>query len=131
MRIMTTAVIDDVLDVPGKTNEAGRSIAESPLGAFQPALILKHVSGLARVNMPPLRNCARNMPVLTGMVAACTQAVGLCMKNVADEVFLIVCADLKKLRGKNPALSLGVRRRPDNLCDGVDGSKRRQDHCDR
>jgi hypothetical protein len=32
------------------------------MGAFQPALILEHVSWLARVNVPQLRNCTRNIP---------------------------------------------------------------------
>ncbi|WHZ25220.1 MAG: hypothetical protein OJF51_000015 [Nitrospira sp.] len=43
--------VGEVLDVAGKTHEAGRSITESTLRAFQPALILKCVSGLARVNV--------------------------------------------------------------------------------
>lgn len=47
--------VEEVLDVAGKTDESGRSIAESTLKAFQPALILNRVSGRARVNVPQLK----------------------------------------------------------------------------
>ena len=41
--------VEEVLDVAGKTDESGRSIAETTLRAFQPTLILNRVSGRARV----------------------------------------------------------------------------------
>ncbi|MEC4889523.1 MAG: P-loop NTPase [Nitrospira sp.] len=47
--------VEEVLDVAGKTDEAGRGIAESALRSFQPALILNRVAGRARVNVPQLR----------------------------------------------------------------------------
>ncbi|MBS0182827.1 MAG: P-loop NTPase [Nitrospira sp.] len=47
--------VEEVLDVAGKTDESGRSIAESTLKAFQPALILNRISGRARVNVPQLK----------------------------------------------------------------------------
>src|SRR6185437_7913847 len=47
--------VEEVLDVAGKTDESGRSIAESTLKSFQPALILNRVSGRARVNVPQLK----------------------------------------------------------------------------
>ncbi|MGE3977328.1 MAG: P-loop NTPase [Nitrospira sp.] len=47
--------VEEVLDVAGKTDESGRSIAESTLKAFQPALVLNRVSGRARVNVPQLK----------------------------------------------------------------------------
>ncbi len=47
--------VEEVLDVAGKTDESGRSIAASTLKAFQPALILNRVSGRARVNVLQLK----------------------------------------------------------------------------
>lgn len=47
--------VEEVLDAAGKTDEAGRGIAEATLRAFQPALILNRVSGGSRVNVPQLR----------------------------------------------------------------------------
>lgn len=48
--------VEEVLEVAGKTDESGRTIAESTLRAFQPALILNRTSGRARVNVPQLKN---------------------------------------------------------------------------
>lgn len=47
--------VEEVLDVAGKTDESGRTIAESTLRAFQPALILNRTSGKARVNVLQLK----------------------------------------------------------------------------
>lgn len=47
--------VEEVLDVAGKTDESGRSIAETTLRAFQPTLILNRVSGRARVNVSQLK----------------------------------------------------------------------------
>ena len=47
--------VEEVLEVAGKTDESGRTLAASTLGAFQPALVLNRVSGRARVNVPQLR----------------------------------------------------------------------------
>ncbi len=47
--------VEEVLDVAGKTDESGRSVAEATLRAFQPALILNRVSGRARVNVLQLK----------------------------------------------------------------------------
>lgn len=47
--------VEEVLDVAGNTDEAGRSIAETALRAFQPTLILNRVSGRARVNVSQLK----------------------------------------------------------------------------
>ncbi|MDK2743990.1 MAG: P-loop NTPase [Nitrospira sp. BO4] len=47
--------VEEVLDVAGKTDESGRSIAEATLSVFQPALILNRVTGRARVNVPQLK----------------------------------------------------------------------------
>lgn len=47
--------VEEVLDVAGKTDESGRTIAETTLRAFQPALILNRVSGRARVNVLQLK----------------------------------------------------------------------------
>jgi flagellar biosynthesis protein FlhG len=47
--------VEEVLDVAGKTDEAGRGVAESTLRTFQPALILNRVSGRSRVNVLQLR----------------------------------------------------------------------------
>jgi flagellar biosynthesis protein FlhG len=47
--------VEEVLDVAGKTDESGRSIAETTLSVFQPALILNRVTGRARVNVPQLK----------------------------------------------------------------------------
>ena len=43
------------IEVAGKTDESGRTIAESTLRDFQPALVLNRVSGRARVNVPQLK----------------------------------------------------------------------------
>jgi flagellar biosynthesis protein FlhG len=47
--------VEEVLDVAGKTDEAGRGIAETSLRTFQPALILNRVAGRSRVNVLQLR----------------------------------------------------------------------------
>ena len=47
--------VEEVLDVAGKTDEAGRGIAESTLLTFQPALILNRIAGRSRVNVLQLR----------------------------------------------------------------------------
>ncbi|OQW35765.1 MAG: hypothetical protein A4E19_16075 [Nitrospira sp. SG-bin1] len=47
--------VEEVLDVAGKTDESGRTIAATTLRAFQPALILNRVSGRARVNVLQLK----------------------------------------------------------------------------
>ena len=47
--------VEEVLDVAGKTDESGRTIAEATLRAFQPTLILNRVSGRARVNVLQLK----------------------------------------------------------------------------
>lgn len=47
--------VEEVLDVAGKTDEAGRGIAERALKTFHPALILNRVSGRSRVNVLQLR----------------------------------------------------------------------------
>lgn len=47
--------VEEVLEVAGKTDESGRTIAESTLRDFQPALVLNRVSGRARVNVPQLK----------------------------------------------------------------------------
>lgn len=51
--------VDEVLNVAGKTDEAGRSIAESTSRAFQPTLIPNRVSGRARVNVLQLRKLVK------------------------------------------------------------------------
>ncbi len=47
--------VKEVLDVAGHTDEAGRTLAETTLQTFQPALILNRVSGRARVNVLQLK----------------------------------------------------------------------------
>jgi flagellar biosynthesis protein FlhG len=47
--------LEEVLDVAGKTDEAGRGIAETSLRTFHPALILNRVAGRSRVNVLQLR----------------------------------------------------------------------------
>lgn len=47
--------VEEVLDVAGKTDEAGRQIAETSLRTFQPALILNRIAGRSRVNVLQLR----------------------------------------------------------------------------
>lgn len=47
--------VEEVLDVAGKTDEAGRVIAETTLRTFQPALILNRIAGRSRVNVLQLR----------------------------------------------------------------------------
>jgi flagellar biosynthesis protein FlhG len=47
--------VEEVLEVAGKTDESGRTLAASTLRAFQPALVLNRISGRARVNVPQLR----------------------------------------------------------------------------
>ena len=47
--------VEEVLDVAGKTDEAGRGIAEMTLQAFQPALVLNRISGRSRVNVLQLK----------------------------------------------------------------------------
>lgn len=47
--------VEEVLDVAGKTDEAGRGIAEMALRSFRPALILNRIAGRSRVNVLQLR----------------------------------------------------------------------------
>lgn len=47
--------VEEVLEVAGKTDESGRTLAASTLRAFQPALVLNRISGRTRVNVPQLR----------------------------------------------------------------------------
>ncbi len=47
--------VEEVLLVAGKTDEAGRAVAESTLRGFQPCLILNRVSGRSRINFLQLR----------------------------------------------------------------------------
>lgn len=47
--------VEEVLDVAGKTDEAGRGIAEMTLQTFQPALVLNRISGRSRVNVLQLK----------------------------------------------------------------------------
>ena len=47
--------VEEVLDVAGKTDEAGRGIAEATLRSFQPALILNRIADRSRVNVLQLR----------------------------------------------------------------------------
>lgn len=47
--------VEEVLDVAGKTDEAGRGIAESSLRTFHPSLILNRIAGRSRVNVLQLR----------------------------------------------------------------------------
>ena len=48
-------LVEEVLDVAGKTDEVGRGIAEASLRSFQPALILNRIAGRSRVNVLQLR----------------------------------------------------------------------------
>lgn len=52
--------VKEVLDVAGKTDEAGRTLAETTLRAFQPALILNRLSGRARVNVLQLKKLLKD-----------------------------------------------------------------------
>jgi flagellar biosynthesis protein FlhG len=52
--------VEEVLEVAGKTDESGRTIAESTLQAFKPALVLNRVSGRARVNVPQLKKLLKD-----------------------------------------------------------------------
>lgn len=47
--------VEEVLDAAGKTDEAGRGVAEAALRAFRPALVLNRISGRSRVNVLQLR----------------------------------------------------------------------------
>ena len=47
--------VEEVLDAAGKTDEAGRGIAETALRTFKPALILNRMNGRSRVNVLQLR----------------------------------------------------------------------------
>ncbi|MDH4152398.1 MAG: P-loop NTPase [Nitrospira sp.] len=47
--------VKEVLDVAGKTDTSGRTLAETTLQAFQPALILNRATGRARVNVSQLK----------------------------------------------------------------------------
>jgi flagellar biosynthesis protein FlhG len=47
--------VEEVLEVAGQTDEAGRVIAETTLRAFRPALILNRISGRSRVNIFALK----------------------------------------------------------------------------
>ncbi|MDH4187378.1 MAG: P-loop NTPase [Nitrospira sp.] len=47
--------IKDVLDVAGTTDESSRTIAETALRSFRPALILNRMTGRSRVNVLQLR----------------------------------------------------------------------------
>lgn len=47
--------VEEVLDVAGRTDESGRTMAASTLRAFQPALVLNRVSRQARVNVLQLK----------------------------------------------------------------------------
>lgn len=47
--------VKEVLEVAGKTDESGRTLAESTLRAFQPALLLNRATGRARVNVTQLK----------------------------------------------------------------------------
>lgn len=47
--------VEEVLEVAGQTNEAGRAVAEATLRTFHPALILNRVTGRSRVNTSVLK----------------------------------------------------------------------------
>jgi flagellar biosynthesis protein FlhG len=47
--------VEEMLNLAGKTDESGRTIAAATLRAFQPTLVLNRVSGRARVNVLQLR----------------------------------------------------------------------------
>lgn len=47
--------VEEVLEVAGQTDEAGRAIAETTLRAFHPTLILNRISGRSRVNTSVLK----------------------------------------------------------------------------
>ncbi len=47
--------VEEVLDAAGKTDEAGRAVAEAALRTFQPVLVLNRLSGRSRVNVLQLR----------------------------------------------------------------------------
>jgi flagellar biosynthesis protein FlhG len=47
--------VEEVLEVAGQTDAAGRVIAETTLRAFRPALILNRISGRSRVNIFALK----------------------------------------------------------------------------
>ena len=47
--------VEEVLEVAGQTDEAGRVIAETTLREFRPALILNRISGRSRVNIFALK----------------------------------------------------------------------------
>jgi len=47
--------VEEVLEVAGHTDEAGRAIAESTLRTFHPALILNRLSGRSHVNVSALK----------------------------------------------------------------------------
>jgi flagellar biosynthesis protein FlhG len=47
--------VEEVLELAGRTDEAGRGLAEMTLRTFQPALILNRLSGRARVNVLQLK----------------------------------------------------------------------------
>ena len=52
--------VEEVLEVAGKTDESGRTIAESTLQAFKPALVLNRASGRTRVNVPQLKKLLKD-----------------------------------------------------------------------
>ncbi len=52
--------IEEVLEVAGQTNEAGRATAEATLHHFQPCLILNRVSGRSRVNVLQLKKLLKH-----------------------------------------------------------------------
>lgn len=47
--------VEEVLEVAGQTDEAGRALAEATLRTFRPALILNRLSGRSRVNVSALK----------------------------------------------------------------------------
>lgn len=47
--------VEEVLEVAGQTDEAGRAIAETALRTFHPVLILNRLSGRSRVNVSALK----------------------------------------------------------------------------
>jgi flagellar biosynthesis protein FlhG len=52
--------VEEVLDVAGKTDEAGRAVAEETLRGFKPSLILNRMTGRSQVNTQQLRKLLKH-----------------------------------------------------------------------
>lgn len=81
--------------------------------------------------MMPSREGSAVVYRLAGLIPPCAQPLGLGMKDVPDQEFLIVGFEVDEFRGDRKPVSVCLRDDTNHFCLSLDEGKRRKDQFDR